>query len=105
MYPLRVAAGTQNLMTTPFDIPDFSYSGSIHACEYAKSRLARAADEGEAKGHSHTYDRYVVTLLDALLVYLKTEFEERLGYDYDTAADAAAKAVSNVVVSAQEVAK
>jgi hypothetical protein len=93
VYPLRVAAGTQNLMTAPFDIPDFSFSGSIHACEYAKSRLARAADEGEAKGHSHTYDRYVVTLLDALLVYLKTEFEQRLGYDFDAAAEATSKTV------------
>jgi len=92
-------------MTAPFDIPDFSYSGSIHACEYAKSRLARAADEGEAQGHSHTYDRYVITLLDALLVYLKTEFEQRLGYEYDATAEAAKSAVANLVTSEQEVAK
>jgi hypothetical protein len=87
-------------MTAAFDIPDFSYSGSIHACEYAKSRLARVADEGEAQGHSHTYDRYVITLLDALLVYLKTEFEQRLGYDYD-----AALAVSPKAAEAAEVVK
>jgi hypothetical protein len=64
----------------PDPTTDFSYVGSIHACEYAKSRLTATAEEGEAKGLSHSYDRYVIQLLDVLVDHLKTEFDERFGF-------------------------
>jgi len=64
----------------PDPTKDFSYVGSIHACEYVKGRLAAAVDEGEAKGCCHSYDRYVIELLDVLVDHLKTEFDERFGF-------------------------